>query len=287
MSGGVNNSITGLSDLQVQVGRQGIITGGGSADSTPLSTAYFAAASISDPTEQAAVEQFELDIKGQGSTTNNSNISSKLQAVYLISPTSLAASTYNFMNPAAFNLTHYNSPTHATTGVTYNGSTQYSDTGYNVDTNATINDHSYGVLMSGTWANFDCPFGIRDSGNPYNLAVWSSLSDGVLFWGVNGAADSIAQAAPNGNLISVSRTGNTSSAVYRDGASIDTSANAVSSKPNYSYFIGALNDKGTAHFYFAGQIQFAFIGSGLTANESDDLYDAVTTYNANVIGGGR
>ena len=91
---------------------------------------YLATASITDTTEQAAVNQLVLDLKGTGSTPNSTDLWTDAAAFYPISPTSLSAAAYNLRDTTSFNMTWANSPTHASTGVTFNGSTQYGDTGF-------------------------------------------------------------------------------------------------------------------------------------------------------------
>ena len=92
--------------------------GGGGID--PNAQAYITAAGITDPTEQAAVIQLVSDLKGTGSTTNNTDVWTGLDAIYPTSPTSLAAAEYNLKDPATYQITWYNSPTHSSAGVAFN-----------------------------------------------------------------------------------------------------------------------------------------------------------------------
>ena len=84
---GISNSISGK------------ISGFGAAPAPsydPDAVAYFTAASITDVTEKDAVNQLVLDLKGTGSTTNNSDVWTDMLAFYPISPTSLAAAALFF-----------------------------------------------------------------------------------------------------------------------------------------------------------------------------------------------
>ena len=84
--------------------------GASSGPSTdPDADAWIAAGSVTDPTEKAAVNQFALDLKGTGSTPNNSDVWNSLHWINLVSATSLAASLNDLKG--GYNLTAYNSPT--------------------------------------------------------------------------------------------------------------------------------------------------------------------------------
>jgi len=82
---GIGNSVSGKVS--------GFGGGGGGID--PDAQAYITAAGITDPTEQAAVNQLVLDLKGSGSTTNNTDVWSDSYTIYPLSPTSLTAAEYN------------------------------------------------------------------------------------------------------------------------------------------------------------------------------------------------
>ena len=103
--------------------------------------AYITAAGITDTTEQAAVNQLVLDLKGTGSTPSSTDLWTDAAAFYPISPTSLSAAAYNLRDTTTFNMTWANSPTHASTGVTFDGLTQYGDTGFNPSTASLANGY--------------------------------------------------------------------------------------------------------------------------------------------------
>jgi hypothetical protein len=258
-------------------GATGVLTQASGVD--PAAAAYFTAAGITDATEQAAVIQLVADLKGEGSTTNNNNIWTKMNTIYPVSPTSLAAAAFNLKDASSFEITWANSPTHATTGVTGNGSTQYGDTGYNVSTYMTENN-----------------FGATYSGN-YTSGYAMGVLDGDV-WGIRcvtntrlcyaGAAANNATVGNNTRqIITVVRDSNTNRVGYADGtAGTPNTTNDTGSLPNYNMYVLGRNNAGAAGS-FAAECDFWAIHQALTAGEAKDLSDAISTYNANVILGGR
>ena len=151
----------------------------------PDATAYITAAGITDPTEQAAVFQLVSDLKGTGSTTNNTDIWTGLDAIYPTSPTSLAAAEYNLKDPATYQITWYNSPTHSSAGVAFNGLDQYGDTGY-APTDGLQNDHSFGANFSAYSGGNGTLIGARTISPNYYNAITQFNSR--IYYGLNNAS---------------------------------------------------------------------------------------------------
>ena len=80
-----------------------------------------------------------------------------------------------------------------------------------------------------------------------------------------------------------SRTGEFVHEIYANG--VLANSNSISSdslSPNNNMFILGLSSNGTIAAPFAGEIDFAAAHKGLSANQAQDLYDAITTYNTAV-----
>jgi len=91
--------------------------GGGGFD--PLASAFITAAGITGETQQAALNQLVLDLKGTGSTTNNTDVWNKIYAAYPFCPIDDVTANadcykWNLKDPrdldAAFRLTFGNPP---------------------------------------------------------------------------------------------------------------------------------------------------------------------------------
>jgi hypothetical protein len=80
-----------------------------------------------------------------------------------------------------------------------------------------------------------------------------------------------------------SRTGEFVHEIYNNGVlggSNSTSSGSLS--PNYDMYILAISNSGVLTAPFAGEMDFAAVHKGLSANQVQDLSDAITTYNTAV-----
>ena len=250
--------------------------GGGGGD--PDAAAYIAAAGITDAAEQAAVNQLVLDLKGTGSTTNNTDVWSDSYTFYPLSPTSLAAAAYNLKDPT-LNITWYNSPTHAITGVSGNGTTMYGDTNWNPTTESVDTDNS-GLTYSGDYSAGDYPMGVAGGGR--YLALRTNSGNRVSYIGTTASSASYTN---GGRVTTSSRTADFTHQIYKDGvfeASNTATSSGGSTAADTSIFILAVSANATPSALFNGEIDFAAAHKGLSANQAKDLYDAITTYNTAV-----
>ena len=91
----------------------------------PDAQAFITAASITDPTQQSAINQLVVDLKGYGVWT-------KMKALYPFVGGTAAQHKWNLKDPrdldAAFRLTFTNAWTHASTGMTPNGTSAFANT---------------------------------------------------------------------------------------------------------------------------------------------------------------
>lgn len=63
-----------------------LVSGGGAPPVDPDAAAFISAAAITGTTQQEAIKQLVLDLKGTGSTTNNTDVWSEGVAIYPICP---------------------------------------------------------------------------------------------------------------------------------------------------------------------------------------------------------
>lgn len=258
------------------------------ASQDPDVTAYITAASISDGTEIAAIEQLFSDLKGTGSTTNNSNIYSKFYALYPISPTGISAGAVNAVNPGTYDITWYNSPTYDTTGITGNGLNAYGDTGFNPSTaGASFNDFGLTCDVASTDSANRVDMGLNNF--PTNTAFFQiNMQNGSYTYIAGNLSSTIAGTVSTLGVRTISRRASNDLEGYLNGSSngTDTTLNNPSF-PSLNIFLMASNQNGTNSTPTARRYRFFAIHTGLSGNQAQDLYDAITTYNANVIGGGR
>jgi hypothetical protein len=243
----------------------------------PDATAYITAAGITDPTEQAAVNQLVLDLKGSGSTTNNTDVWGSSYAIYPLSPTSLAAAEYNLKDPTT-NITWLNSPTHAVTGITGNGVNAYGLTGYN-SASLGWDKSNAGLTYSGEYSEADYPLGSLQ--NPKFFGIRNASGFKGSYVGSNSTAALAATTARN--VATASRTSTTSNKMFINGVQIAENINSeLNDLPNVNIMVLALANGASPFAPFAGEIDFVALHTGLTNNQAKDLSDAITTYNTAV-----
>jgi len=270
---------TGLTNNQAKDLSDAITTYNTAVRTDPDATAYITAAGITDPTEQAAVIQLVSDLKGTGSTTNNTDIWTGLDAIYPTSPTSLSAAEYNLKDPATYQITWYNSPTHSSAGVAFNGSNQYGDTGY-AAIDGLQNDHSLGTNFSAYSGGNGSLMGSRTATSP-NLFNGFLDFNNRTYYGVN----RLLQASRSGGVTTGHYIVNRDSSLvtlYKDSIDITRVTNTSTGQDVNNYMIGAYNQDGVPTLLVSGTMNFTHIGASLTANQATDLYDAITTYNTAV-----
>ena len=263
-------------------GRLGIYSQVGNSSSIdPDVTAYIAAASIVDATEIAAVNQLFLDLKGTGSTTNNTNIYSKFYALYPISPTSLAAASINAVNPSVYDITWINPPIFSPTGIKGNGTNIYGSTNF-IPNASGASENNFGITLDiATGSGGGVDFG---SNSYIHLAMLNPTYTyilGSLGASVSGTANAL------GVRTMVRRSANDMEA-YLNGSTEGSKNNLGGWSFNSDALYIFCRNNGTNPAFFSNRrYRFCAIHQGLTSNEAQDFFDAITTFNANVIPAGR
>ena len=261
--------------------------GGGGIDAD--AQAFITAASITDSTQQSAINTLVTQLKTYGIWT-------KLKAVYPFVGGTASAHKFNLKDPrdldAAFRLQFNGGWTHSSTGALPNGSNAYADTKLVPSSNLLLNSThiSYysrtntladtykseiGVTSSGTYLPL---LHLRIKGLEQNVGnrsvsqIWSyeptqGINVGVSF-------DST-------GLFVSSRSSNSSFKLTRNNTLVGqmTTGNNQTTMPNARVYLGALNDSNTNTYYYTDrESAFASIGDGLTDAEAAAFYTAVQAY---------
>jgi len=239
--------------------------------------AFNTAAAITGTTQKSAITNLVLDLKGNGSTTNSTDVWSKLYAFYPMCPIdastfTLTACKWNLVNPldtdAAFRMTWVNSPAVSYEGVKGDGSSSYGDTHFVESAHMTAGNNGM------TRDNFDSPGG--------NSQVFAGADYPSLAFRRNSVSYSagiglLHSAAPA--ICTISRLNSSGFTIYKDGISVATSSTNSSAQANESMFICAASDNsGNPIIPLAVGNKTFSIHDGLTANEALDLKDALTNY---------
>jgi hypothetical protein len=236
-------------------------------------TAFFARASITDATQQAAVNGYVKALKHAGLWT-------KMTALYPFVGGTAAAHAQNLIS-SSHTITWFGGMTHDSMGATAtNGGVGYGNTGINVNTLNTLNFHlsaypttdfAPGCDLMGSFSTVQGIMGIEGnfqaSGGSLTYDC-NSLSEGRL-------------AASYVNTLShhiVSRTSATSGIGYNRGAE-KAAKTTTCTNPSWSsnLIIFGRNDNG-AWLHYYGTMCMASIGKGLTGAEARAFYNATQNF---------
>jgi hypothetical protein len=269
---------------------------------TPTITDYDAlnfvnAASISNETQQIAINTLTTDLK-------NAGLWSKMKAIYPFVGGTAATHKWNLKDPrdldAAYRLTFFGGWTHSSTGAKPNGTTGYADTYFVANGVLTLyNGHlSYYSRTSKSPSSDTFPIGTgANSGNWNGREVWcirfgttssfyAAQQHSQLSYPTSSDYPYISQSNYQGYWIQSRRTSDTSTLkLIKNGNAI---ASASGENPTgqalniYSVFIGALRNLSAgspyAYAYTDAESGFATIGDGLTDAEASSLYTIVQKY---------
>lgn len=232
----------------------------------PDAQAFITAASITNPTQQSAINTLVTDLKGYGVWT-------KMKALYPFVGGTASQHKFNLKNPldtdAAFRLVFNGGITHNENGVTLNGTNGFADTYFNANSNNLTNGHIsiYNrTNNAGSYYDFSNLTGateqtiiIKFTDNKYYINSGTQTYPNFV------NADARGLYTMNYNTTNVKG--------YRNGSVVITETK-ISTGVNNNYTIGR-NSSGQ---YSNRNYAFASIGDGLTDTEAANFYTAVQTF---------
>ena len=267
---GANNAI-GWGDIHAD-SWAGLTDISGLPTTDPDAQAFITAASITDPTQQSAINQLVVDLKGY-------SIWTKMKALYPFVGGTSTTHKYNLKDPrdldAAFRLVFNGGWTHSSTGATPNGTNAYADTKLKIQTNISATSHAFGIYSrtnntAGTqvWGGFS---------SSTNLFIQNNLTAANFASGNSSTLISYT-ANPSTGLLLATRRSATDFQAYRSNVSLGTSATNTTSVFDGNVYFGARNTDGVAGFYSVHQLAFGFFSDGLNSTEAANLYTAVQAF---------
>jgi hypothetical protein len=240
----------------------------------PDAQAFITAAAITDPTQQSAINQLVLDLKGY-------SIWTKFKAIYPVVGGTAASHKWNLKDPrdldAAFRLTFATGWTHSANGMTPNGTSAYANTYLNTNTQLNVNSHSFGIYSRTNNTTGSQVIGVYNFDGSNFRFLQNNLSLGNF---VSGSISNIITytANPSTSLLMLSRTSSTLSKAFRAGVLLGQETNTVGALSTYTFYLGARNNTGNPDLYSSHQLSFAFLGDGLTDTDAANFYTAVQAY---------
>ena len=257
---------------QVKVGVR-VASGGGGIDTD--AQAFITAASITDSTQQSAINTLVTQLKGYGIWT-------KLKAVYPFVGGTASSHKFNLKDPrdldAAFRLQFYGGWTHSSTGALPNGTTAYADTLFVPNSNLSVNSahlSKYNRTNDLVGNKLD---GVYDS---YNNTLYQ-INYPVATTNIGNVATMISYVQTDTRgLFTTSRTSSTSVKTYKNSTqqgATNTTLNSV--LPAKKVYLAARNDDNVdPYFYNTYETAFFSLGDGLSDTETTNMYTAVQLFN--------
>ena len=257
--------------------------GSSTADSntvTPTSStdadaqAFITAASITDPTQQSAINQLVVDLKGY-------SIWTKIKALYPFVGGTASQHKFNLKDPrdldAAFRLVFSGGWTHSNTGSLPNGTNAYADTKFIPNSNTALNSYSQGFYSRTNIDSLTVDMGGVGSNGAYNMLfsrysnqIYNVINSGISY---TNSANTDSRGFYIGN-----RTASNVIKNYKNSSLLTTGSVASISNCNGNIWLGAFNNNGAGQYYTTRQYAFSYIGDGLTDTEAANFYTAVQAF---------
>jgi hypothetical protein len=226
----------------------------------PDAQAFITAASITDPTQQAAINTLVLDLKGY-------SIWTKMKAIYPIVGGIASSHAVNLKTPGTYNLTFGTGWTHTSNGMT--SLMTFAQTGIQPSTVLGLNDAHLSYFTTGFIdSTAVCMIGAYNA--PNRLAIYTQG-----YFGVNSSAwSTYTYSGGTQKFRVISRLSSTVQKFANNGT-IQTATLNSSVRPTANIELARL---GGATDNFNGICKFASIGDGLTDTDIANFNTAVTTY---------
>ena len=234
--------------------------------------AFITAASITDPTQQAAINQLVVDLKGY-------NVWSKMKALYPFVGGTASQHKWNLKDPrdldAAFRLVFNGGGTHSVNGYQPNGVNGSADTFYNPSILGQLNSaHLSYYSRTNNTIDSQVEMGAFPQAHFLSYRFYS----GQTYGGINSSDAGVNPFTPTTGLFIGSRISSTTAKFFRAGNLIVTDNKTSTTSPNLNLRIGALNNGGAIQLHTSKECAFASIGDGLTDTEAANFYTAVQSF---------
>lgn len=250
---------------------------GGGVD--PDAQAFITAASITDPTQQSAINKLVVDLKGY-------SIWTKKKALYPFVGGTASAHKFNLKDPrdldAAFRLVFSGGITHSSNGITGNALNGFANTYLIPSSSLTNNSLNVSIYSRTLGANNYTDIGCSTSSFlPIIGLNTRNVNNETVFDGYDFTTHRIIAAETDGRgLFMGSITSSTSQKLYKNGVlkTTQTVAQTQTQPTVQPIYILARNDSGTAANYSGRNYAFASIGDGLSDTEAANFYTAVQAF---------
>ena len=235
----------------------------------PDAQAFITAASITNPTQQAAINQLVLDLKGY-------SIWTKFKAIYPIVGGTAAQHKWNLKDPrdldAAFRLTFSSGWTHSANGMLPTNA--FADTFLNPNTTLALNSaHLSYYSRTNVVGSAQHDMGTFSGGSGQTYLMFSYNTQ--RFVAMNNSGFLVPLLTNTTGLLIDNRPNSGQIKSYKSGVLVNTASVSSLVLPTTKIYLGVTNGLGP---YSTKQCTFASIGDGLTDTEAANFYTAVQAY---------
>lgn len=249
--------------------------------------AFIGAASITDTTQQSAINQLVLDLK-------SANIWTKMKAIYPFVGGTASQHRFNLKDPrtvaGAYYITFGGGGTHSSQGYQPDGTTAYANTNLNpasaISNGASVHFSFYCNTNTFPSANGTVKINGGYQSAPLkimHLGFWRQSSGQATYLTALGGTTELnvnTSTPTSKGFILLSRTSATSLKLYQDGTLLGTNTTSeTNGLPNYNMYLGARNGDNVIDSYNNLPHQFASIGDGLSDSEATAFRTAVLNFN--------
>jgi hypothetical protein len=237
--------------------------------------AFVTAAAITDYTQQNAINNLVISLKGY-------SIWTKFKAIYPIVGGTASSHKFNLKDPrdldVAFRLNFSTGWTHSSTGMLPNGTSAFADTKLIPSTaifGSNQNIHLSHYSRSNTAGGYEFGNSLSGTGNSFGLIAKFSNNNIYAFFG---AFNNIL--VPTGLGFAMANSTSAGVKAIKNGVVVRTGAVASVNLASFtrSTYLGADNRIGVAVDFSSKQCAFASIGDGLTDTEAANFYTAVQAF---------
>jgi len=231
-------------------------------------------------TIDAALVALEASLTSAGLINYSNPSANKIKILYPFAGGDATKHSYNFLNPALYQLTFSGTWVHDANGVTSDGLTAYAGGGFLPFANLSFGDNHLS-FYSRTQA-----VGLYDLGSTEQI-TGASINEFILiarytgdlaFFSADGAYNCAVANADGRGFFQGGQQGGSTQRLYRNGAEITNAVSGGSQISNRQIVLGGVLDDFAVEYFTARNYAMMSAGLGLTAGESANYYTAVQTF---------
>jgi len=236
------------------------------SDYLPLTTAWIAATSETNTVILNALNTFEAGLIAN-------SLTGKFNALYPFVGGTALKHSYNFMNTSLYPLSFVGGWTHTASGSTPNGTNSHADTTLVPSVVLGLNNVHLSVYTR-TNTNIGVDIGVAQS-VPSRAMFLAARNGGTVLGNINQVTNTLVATANSLGYFVVSRSGVTTTDIYKNGSSITASTVVTNIVPSVSIYLSARRFNATLDSRTTRQLASASIGSDLTDGEISTLYTLI------------